>query len=64
MFPGSLVLWQEATGNFLYALVIQVEEHLESACYVLTLVKDQRIKTITFFRNDYNKTWRLAARSM
>lgn len=60
VLPGSMVLWQEDSGDFLYALVIQVEEHLDNSCYVLTVIRDLRIKTLTFFHTDYNKKWRLA----
>ena len=58
-----MVMWQDHLGAFFYALVVQFEEHLDQQCYVITYVRDQRIKTVTLFHADNGKTWRVACAS-
>jgi len=54
-----MVVWFDSLDVPNYALVIQFEEHLDNKCYVLTILKDQRIKTLTLFHAENDKRWRV-----
>jgi hypothetical protein len=59
LLPGCMVVWFDSLDVPNYALVIQFEEHLDNKCYVLTILKDQRIKTLTLFHAENDKRWRV-----
>ena len=54
-----MVLWQDALGAFYYALVIQFEEYFDSSFYSVTVINNERIKTLTLYRKDMGETWRV-----
>jgi hypothetical protein len=59
LLPGCMVMWFDDRDVCNYALVIQYEEHLDNKCYVCTILRDLRIKTLTLFHADNNKRWRV-----
>lgn len=56
--PGCLFAWQDDVGTFRIALAIAVEPHLKDKFYVVTYVRDLRIKTITLATGDEGNKWR------
>ncbi len=54
-----MVMWFDVSDMRHLALCVQFEEHLETKVYVLTIVDDQRIKTLTLFKEEQGKKWRV-----
>lgn len=61
--PGSLVVWFDRDDVPNYALVVQFEEHLANQCYVATILKEQRIRTLNLFHCERGTRWRVLCRS-
>lgn len=67
--PGCLVVWQRSDDKFDFALVIQFVEHdpgrgdTDNTWYDVTIVKNERVKTMMLWKTDNGTKWRVLHRA-
>lgn len=57
VLPGSMIVWIDAFDRVLYGLVIQFVR--EETHYSVTMVHDERIKTLTLEHKENGRSWRV-----
>jgi len=57
LLPGCMVLWQDAFDRFQYALVVQFENHEHHK--EVTVIHDQRVKSLILWDKELNTRWRV-----
>lgn len=62
MIPGCLVVWQEDTGAFDFALVVATDFYPLIGCNAVKIIKNERIKVINLYDVDAGITWRVLHR--